>query len=161
MKIRNILHTILAISLGIFFMYAGVKKFIPKPKIQPTEQQIAKMALDKQAQINAIETNNFEKPVAFKLAVGCMSKGGFLKVVGIIQILGGLLLLYNRSRLLGGLILLPIITNIFLLHLILNNSTAENIETGLYFLATLAVIVHYYVRLKELWLENIKHGIMS
>lgn len=71
-------------------------------------------------------------------------------MVGVFQILAGLFMLIPQTRLAGLLLLLPIILNIFTLHLFLDNRPDENIETGLFLMLTVALIAFYYKKIAAL-----------
>jgi uncharacterized membrane protein len=148
LKNLNLIHALFAVLLGAFFMYAGVKKFIPKP---PRSE-------DKVALVEAISSGEYTPPVAFKLTMKSMSQTGFLKMVGVFQILAGLLMLIPQTRLAGLLLLLPVILNIFTLHLFLDNRPDENIETGLFLGLTALLIAFYYQRIATLvWIKKQQH----
>ncbi len=133
-------HAAFTVILALFFLNAGVKKFIPKPP-RPIDIAVVTSALEKDA---------LEKPVSFQLTMRAMKQSGFLYIIGVFQILAALLMLWPKTRLVGLLLLLPIITNIFLLHFFMDNRMGENIETGL--LLTLAAVLtaYYYNRLLPL-----------
>jgi putative oxidoreductase len=136
----QIIHTLLSIALGIFFIYVGVKKFIPKPaRSIPTE-----------AYIQAIQANEYPKPISFKLAITMLKSSGFLYMVGVLQILSGFLILLSQTRLIGLLLLLPITVNIFTLHIFMDNRLDEDIETGLYLMVNLLLVAAYHTSLKKL-----------
>jgi hypothetical protein len=52
----------------------------------------------------------------------------------------------SQTRIAGLLLLLPIILNIFLMHLVFDNGPHENIETGRYLGATLLLLLYYWKR---------------
>ncbi len=145
-QILSYSHAIVVLLFGAFFIYAGVKKFIPKDR--PANEQ-AQVELGQ-----AVSSDVFEKPDTFKLTMKSMKKSGFLKVVGVIQILAGLLMILPRTRLIGLGILLPITANIFLLHLFMDNRMDENIETGIYLLVNLLLILYYVKDLKCLLISR-------
>jgi uncharacterized membrane protein YphA (DoxX/SURF4 family) len=137
----RLIHSFFAILLAVFFIYSGLQKFIPKP---PRPENTEEM-------IKAINDNSYTPPVTFKFTMKSFKASGFLKIVGIIQILSGLLMIHPNSRLLGLLLLLPIVINIFLLHLTMDNRLIENIETGFYLTLTCVLILFYYKKLLGLW----------
>ncbi|MEX2484902.1 MAG: hypothetical protein WED10_10095 [Brumimicrobium sp.] len=141
-------HGILAVLLAALFLYAGVKKFIPKDR--PANPK-ANLAL-----IESIETNNFENPISFRLAAKMLSTSGFLKMVGVIQIIAGLLIILPKTRMIGLVFLLPITLNIFAFHLFMDNRMDENIETGLFFLVNLLLLLAYYKKIAALIGAKIK-----
>jgi len=141
-------HGLLAVLLAAFFLYAGVKKFIPKERPVNPKANLA--------YIESIETNNFENPISFRLAVKMLSASGFLKLIGVIQILAGLLIIIPKTRLIGLVFLLPITLNIFAFHLFMDNRMDENIETGLFFLVNLLLLLAYYKKITALVGAKIK-----
>lgn len=145
-QILSYSHAIVVLLFGAFFIYAGVKKFIPKDR--PANEQ-AQVELGQ-----AVSSDVFEKPDTFKLTMKSMKKSGFLKVVGVLQILAGLLMILPRTRLIGLGVLLPITANIFLLHLLMDNRMDENIETGIYLLVNLLLILYYVKDLKCLLISR-------
>ena len=149
LKNLNLIHALFTVLLAAFFMYAGVKKFIPKP---PRTE-------DKVALVEAVSSGIYAPPVAFKLRMKSFGQTGFLKMVGVFQILAGLLMLIPQTRLAGLLLLLPVILNIFTLHLFLDNRPGENIETGLFLALTALLIVFYYKKIAALvWIEKQQHS---
>jgi len=139
---KSIVHLILSIGLGLFFMYAGAKKFIPKP---PRQDANAKTEL-----VTAVQNDDYSNPTTFKLAVKMLKVSGFLKMVGVLQILSGLLILLPKTRLGGLIFLLPITLNIFCIHLFMDNRMDENIETGLFFALNLLLLLAYSKKLGTL-----------
>jgi uncharacterized membrane protein YphA (DoxX/SURF4 family) len=141
-------HGILAVLLAALFLYAGVKKFIPKERPVNPKATLA--------YIESIETNNFENPISFRLAVKMLSASGFLKLIGVIQILAGLFILIPKTRLIGLVFLLPVTLNIFAFHLFMDNRMDENVETGLFFMVNLLLILAYYKKIATLIDAKIK-----
>jgi uncharacterized membrane protein YphA (DoxX/SURF4 family) len=141
-------HGIFALLLAALFLYAGVKKFIPKDRPVNPKANLA--------YVEAIETNTFEQPVTFRLAVKMLSASGFLKLIGVIQFLAGLLILIPKTRLIGLVFLLPITLNIFAFHLFMDNRMDENVETGLFFLVNLLLVLSYYKKIATLFGAKIK-----
>lgn len=135
-------HALLAVCLAAFFIYAGTKKFTPKNRPVNVEMQ--------QEMGQQISDSNYKSPTTFKLTTKSMSESGFLKVVGLLQILSGLLIFIPKTRLMGLGVLLPVTINIFLLHLFMDNRPDENIETGLFLGLNLVLIIYYWKRLQLL-----------
>ena len=82
---------VLCLLAGLMFMNAGLNKFfnyMPVPKEMP------------------------EKMV--KVGTAFMEIGWLLPLVGTIEILGGLLLIFARTRALGAIVILPVLTGILL-----------------------------------------------
>lgn len=146
------IHGLCCIALGLFFVYSGSKKFIPKEP-RPVNKEVF---------IQAIENDIFEKPITFKLCMKMMKVSGFLKLVGILQLLAGVLMLFYKTRLLGLLFLLPITINIFTLHFFMDNRLDEDIKTGLILLTNLVLMAPYFKVLisnilNPVWVLNKKH----
>lgn len=141
-QILSYSHAIVVLLFGAFFIYAGVKKFIPKDRPVNVEAQIALGEV--------VANDTLESPDTFKFTVKSLKKSGFLKVVGVLQILAGLLMILPRTRLIGLGILLPITINIFLLHLFMDNRMDENIETGGYLFVNILLILYYMKNLSGL-----------
>lgn len=139
-------HIILSVFLAVFFIYAGVKKFIPKP--------LSKTPLRNEEFVKAFEENKFESPVTFKMAIKALKTSGFLKMVGVLQILAGLLIIIPPTRLIGLLMLLPLTVNIFYFHFFMDNRPDENIETGFLFLVNVLLLVVYSKNLKALFIRD-------
>lgn len=91
-------------------------------------------------------------PVPYQQVITAFCESGFLKLVGALQIFSGILLLIPRTRIMGAILLFPIILNIFLIHLFLDNRPEELLETGLPLLANIVIIGYHYKQ----WLPLVK-----
>lgn len=121
-----------AIVLGLFFIYKGLNKHWMMPcKVYGPESTI---------------------PVPYQQVITAFCESGFLKLVGALQIFSGILLLIPRTRIMGAILLFPIILNIFLIHLFLDNRPEELLETGLPLLANIVIIGYHYKQ----WLPLVK-----
>ena len=119
-----ILMALLGAALGVFFVYKGVDKhFISPCKVYGPESTLP------QDYINL-------------MTVLCSS--GFTKVVGSLEVFAGILLVFPRTRLLGNIILLPVISTIFLFHLLIDNRPDELIETGVPLAAAVLMLIYHY-----------------
>jgi len=150
-KIAGYLHAALTVALALFFLYKGYEKFGPvklrekNVKVENQADFVQKIIVEK----------NYAAPYGYDLTMNTMKQSGFLKVIGIFQILAGLLMLIPQTRLAGLLMLLPIILNIFLMHLIFDNRPHENVETGRYLSATVLLLLYYWKRLSSiLWFKK-------
>lgn len=122
---------VLSIVLGLFFIYKGLNKHFLNPcKVYDATSTI---------------------PLAYQQVITGMCQSGMLKVVGFFQILSGILLIIPRTRLFGAITLLPIIFNIFCLHLFLDNRPEELVETGIPLAMNLAILVLFYPKWKVLF----------
>lgn len=120
----SILVVLASTILGLFFIYKGINKHFLSPcKVYEASSTI---------------------PIEYQNLTTSFCQSGYFMVIGFFQILAGLLLIIPKTRLLGSIILLPIILNIFLIHLIMDNRPEELIETGIPLLLTLFVFGHYY-----------------
>ncbi len=129
-KSLNYIIWALATLLGVFFVYKGLSKHWLSPcKVYTPESTI---------------------PVPYQQLITAFCQSGFFKMVGALEILSGLLLIIPRTRLLGAGMLMPVILNIFLIHLFLDNRPDELVETGIPLLATILILAFYYPRWKSL-----------
>jgi len=88
---KNKILFVLCLLTGLMFINAGLDKFfhyMPVPREMPEKMVKAGMAF---AEI-----------------------GWLMPLVGAIEILGGLLLIFNRTRALGTMVILPVLTGILL-----------------------------------------------
>ena len=97
-----------------------------------------------------IDNNSYEAPVGYKITMNTMRQSGFLRMIAIFQILAGVLMIIPKTRMLGLLILLPIIFNIFFMHVFFDNRMHENIETGILLAVNVGLCSYYYNRLKQI-----------
>ena len=139
-KMKIILHTTLTVLLAIFFMYKGIDKLPIKLKDISKEEIVSTI----------IDNNSYEAPVGYKITMNTMRQSGFLRMISIFQILAGVLMIIPKTRMLGLLILLPIIFNIFFMHVFFDNRMHENIETGILLALNVGLCSYYYNRLKQI-----------
>jgi len=139
-KMKIIIHTTLTVLLAIFFMYKGIDKIPIKLKDISKEEIVSTI----------IDNNSYEAPVGYKITMNTMRQSGFLKMISIFQILAGILMIIPKTRMLGLLILLPIIFNIFFMHVFFDNRMHENIETGILLALNIGLCSYYYNRLKQI-----------
>lgn len=135
------LHTLGAISLGLFFMYAGAKKFIPKDRPLKPET----VALWQQE----VASKELSRPTSFQLSMRAFRSSGFFYLIGSLQLLSGLLMFWPSTRLLGLVVLLPVTINIFTMHVFMDNRMDENVETGLWLLLNVGLMMAYWPQLKS------------
>ena len=130
---------LIRIALGLLFVYGGVQKFIPKPPRSKTEA--------------AAELPGHV--VKIKEYIGGMKGTGyFWPVLGVTEIVCGLLLLSQVFALLGAVMLVPVTLHIFLFHLFLEpHERGELLLTALYLLANVALIAYEYPKLKPVFLN--------
>ena len=90
---------VLCLLAGLMFINAGLDKFfhyMPMPKDMP------------------------EKMV--KVGAAFMEIGWLLPLVGAIEVIGGLLLIFKRTRALGAIVILPVLTGIIISNICLSPS---------------------------------------
>lgn len=133
-KIISYVHAVLAIALAAFFFNAGYKKFVPKP-LKPVDQTELVQQI--------VVEGSYAPPMGYKLTMNTMRQSGFLKMIGVFQILAATLMLIPRTRLLGLLLLLPIIFNIFFMHVFFDDRMHENVETGILLGVNILLAVYY------------------
>lgn len=127
-NIFRIAITIISIALGVFFIYKGVNKHFLSPcKVYDSTSTI---------------------PIEYQNLITSLCSTGYTKIIGVLEVLSGISLIIPRTRLLGSIILLPVIINIFLFHLILDNRPHEIVETGIPLLATIIIFASYYQKWK-------------
>ncbi len=140
---KKTLHTICSILLGLFFIYKGIDKMPIKLKDVSQEEIISTI----------IEKQSYEAPVGYKITMNTMRQSGFLKMIAFFQILAGILMIIPKTRLAGLLILLPIIFNIFFMHVFFDNRMDENIVTGIILTINLILCAFYYKKIKTILIE--------
>ncbi|NVK35026.1 MAG: DoxX family membrane protein [Rhodobacteraceae bacterium] len=142
---KSIKYFIIAIriALGLLFVYAGVQKFNKAPAEKPASEE--KSVVEKQLPENVVK---------IKALIGGMKQTGyFWPMLGIAEIVCGVLLLSQVLALLGAVMLVPLTINIFLFELFLGGGNITEIFIhGLYLLGNLLIIAHGYPRLKMAFL---------
>lgn len=144
-------HAVITICLGVFFIIKGYEKFgQPKLRLKNITTENKELIVQK-----IVEEQNYEAPFGYDITMNTMRQSGFLKVIGVFQILAGVLMLIPYTRMAGLLMLLPIILNIFLMHFCFDNRPHENIETGRYLLLTILLLLFYRKPLLSIvWRKN-------
>lgn len=119
-----ILIAILSAALGIFFIYKGINKHFLSPcKVYGPDSTL---------------------PQDYMNLMVALCGSGFTKVVGFLEVLAGLLLVFPRTKLLGVILLLPVIITIFLLHAFIDNRPHELVETGIPLAIALLIFAYHY-----------------
>lgn len=131
-------HAIITVVLAAIFINASIKKFTPKP-LKPIDQA--------ELVHQIIEQESYAPPIGYKITMNTMKQSGFLKLIGVFQLLAALFMLIPRLRLTGLLILFPIIFNIFFMHVFFDNRMHENMETGILLGITILLLGYYYKRI--------------
>ena len=141
---KNKLHAVLTVSLGLFFIYKGIDK-IPI-KLKPVSQE--------QIFETIIEKESYDPPVGYNLTMNTMRQSGFLRMISFFQIVAGLFMFFPKTRLLGLLFLLPMIFNIFFMHVFFDNRMDENIVTGGLLVLNLILCSFYYKRIQLILIDK-------
>lgn len=136
-KVSSYLILVLSIALGIFFVYKGINKNLLY------DYSIPKI----------IEEGS-SKPIEYQNLMKVLYDSKFMIVIGALEVLSGLLLLIPKTRLLRSIVLMPVILNIFLFHLIIDNRPHELVETGIPLLLNIIILLYYYPKWKGLlWIK--------
>lgn len=136
-KISSYLILILSVALGIFFIYKGINKNLLYDYSIP-----------------AVIKEGSSKPIEYQNLMKVLYDSKFMIITGVLEVIAGLLLIIPKTRLLGSIILMPVILNIFLFHLIIDNRPHELVETGIPLLANLIIFMYYYPKWKHLlWIK--------
>lgn len=140
MKNLRVLILVTRIALGGLFVYAGIQKFVPKPPRPATEQGVELP----------------EHVVKIKGMIGGLKGTGyFWPVLGVAEIVCGVLLISQLYALLGAVMLVPLSLNIFFFHLFLEpHEVGELLMTGFYLLVNLALLAYDYSKLKLAFLSS-------
>jgi len=128
-------HALLTIALALFFLNAGYKKFVPKDLKPVDETELVQQVIQK---------GSYAAPVGYNLTMNTMRQSGFLKLIGVFQIVASLLMFIPRFRFAGLLLLLPIIFNIFFMHVFMDNRLHENVETGILLGVNVLLVTYYW-----------------
>ncbi|MGC6490115.1 MAG: hypothetical protein ACON5E_02385 [Flavobacteriales bacterium] len=137
----NRIRMILSIGLGIFFIYKGVSK-LSSDKLKTIDKKLVSEYI--------IENDSYAPPVGYKIVMNTFKQSGYLAFVSIFQIVAGLLIIIPLTRLAGLLLLLPIIFNIFFMHVFFDNRIGENIVTGGILMLTLFLCSFYQKNIKQM-----------
>ncbi|PCE62958.1 DoxX protein [Sediminicola luteus] len=141
----RIVYIVLRLILGGMMLYGGVQKF-QKPIPTPVE------VVEKAEQFKAPEKEETLQKILY--ISGSKQTGYFWQVLGICELLFGLLLVLQKPGFIGAVFLLPITLHIFLFHLFLEaDEVGELIQTGALFLINIALVLKEKEKWKQLlWL---------
>lgn len=139
-------HAVLTIALAVFFISKGLDKFGP---LHLRDKHIKQENTASIVQKIIVE-QNYEAPYGYDITMNTMRQSGFMKFIGLFQIIAGILMLLPQTRMAGLLLLLPIILNIFLMHVFFDNRAHENIETGRLLAVNVVLVLFYYKELAAL-----------
>ena len=141
----KIIHSITTLLVALFFINAGYKKFTSK-KMKPLEKT--------QVVEYIFENDSYEAPVGYNIVMNTFKQSGFLGMIAIFQIIAGILMIVPKTRLFGLLFLLPMIFNIFFMHVFFDNRVDENIETGILLALNILLLLPYSNIIRKVFDEN-------
>lgn len=139
------IRILLSIGLGLFFIYKGVGK-LSSDKLKTLDKQLVEEYI--------IENDSYAPPVGYKIVMNTFKQSGYLAFVSIFQIVAGILIIIPVTRLAGLLLLLPIIFNIFFMHIFFDDRLDENIITGSILILTIFLCGFYMKNIKYIILNN-------
>nr|WP_314493032.1 MauE/DoxX family redox-associated membrane protein [uncultured Chryseobacterium sp.] len=122
----KIIKLIISLLFGLMFINAGLNKFLnymPMPK--PSPQQIKLFA--------AFEEISWLMPL-----------------VGVVELIGGLLFIFPKTRALGAIVILPVMIGIILHNFIIDKSTSGMAIAGILFVINLWMIIDNKEKYKRL-----------
>ena len=139
------LFIILRLILGGMMLYGGIQKF-SKPLPEPVQ------VVETAQKFTSPEKESTLQKVLY--ISGAKQTGYFWQVLGICELLFGLLLVLQGTSLVGALFLLPITLHIFLFHLFLEpDEPAELFQTAGLFAINILLVLKERKRWKHLlWL---------
>jgi len=136
----------MSLFLGGMMIYGGIQKF-EKPIPTPTE------VVEKAQKFSSPEQESTLQKVLY--INGAKQTGYFWQVLGICELLFGIMLIIQGTRFIGAVFLLPITLHIFLFHLFLEiEDIPELIQTGLLLVINIALVLKEREKLKPLlWIK--------
>ena len=148
MKVRSIVFIILRLLLGGFMIYGGIQKF-QKPIPSPIE------VVETAEKFKAPEKENTLQKILY--ISGSKQTGYFWQLLGICELLFGLLLVFQGTGFVGALFLLPITLHIFLFYLFLeSDEMGELLQTAGLFAVNILLVLKERSKWKHLlWIKPI------
>ena len=148
MKVRSIVFIILRLLLGGFMIYGGIQKF-QKPIPSPIE------VVETAEKFKAPEKENTLQKILY--ISGSKQTGYFWQLLGICELLFGLLLVFQGTGFVGALFLLPITLHNFLFHLFLeSDEMGELLQTAGLFAVNILLVLKERSKWKHLlWIKPI------
>ena len=144
----SVIHKIFSLLIALFFVYKGYGKFT-SDKYKPIDENSLVTTI--------IDNSSYEAPVGYNIVMNTFKYSGFLDMISLIQILVGILIIIPITRLVGLLTLLPIIFNIFFMHVFFDNRVDENIETGFLLVINIILLLKYKKQFFSLFLKKESH----
>tara|TARA_Y100001954_G_scaffold224155_1_gene263275 strand:+ start:1550 stop:2002 length:453 start_codon:yes stop_codon:yes gene_type:complete len=141
---KKLLHKAFTIILAIFFIYKGVEKMPIKTSEISTEE------IEQLSKGDYLNSETGVKPIGYKITMNTMRTSGFIQMIGIFQILAGFLMIIPITRIIGTFLLLPIIFNIFMMHVFFDNRIDENILCGTLLFINVLLCFFYYSNIKTI-----------
>lgn len=144
----NILFIVLRLILGGMMVYGGIQKF-QKPIPSPIE------VVEKAEKFKAPERESTLQKILY--ISGAKQTGYFWQVLGITELLFGLLLLFQGTSFIGAIFLLPITLHIFLFHVFLEaDEVGELLQTAGLLTINITLVLKEYKKWKHLlWIKPI------
>ncbi|PCJ95277.1 MAG: DoxX protein [Flavobacteriaceae bacterium] len=142
----KIAAVLLRLFLGSLMVYGGIQKF-KKPTPEPIE------VLDRAVKFSAPDDEGTLQKILY--ISGAKQTGYFWQVLGVCELLFGILLLIQGTGFIGAVFLLPITLHIFLFHLFLEaDELGELIKTGIFFLINILLVLNEKNKWKHLlWIK--------
>lgn len=145
---KNYLNLALRVFLGLIMIYGGVQKF-QAPKLSTAD------VIEKVEKYAAPEHQAIAQKVLY--ISGAKQTGYFWELLGICELLFGLMLLLKPTSLIGALLLLPISLQILLFHWFLEQDEWLGLlESSGIMLANLIVLFFEKDRLKPLLIQGLQ-----
>jgi len=147
-KSISITLIVLRLFLGGVMIAGGIGKFL-KPLPSPTE------VLQKaESYTSPNDTQTLQKILYIS---GSKQTGYFWELLGVCELLFGLLLVIQGTGFVGALLLLPITLNIFLFHLFLEpEKVGELVQWVLFLIINIVLVLHERSKWKHLlWIKPI------
>ena len=144
---KKLLHSIFTIILAIFFIYKGIDKMPIKTS------EISNEEIEQLSKGDYLNSEAGVKPIGYKITMNTMRTSRFIQMIGIFQILAGVLMIIPLTRIIGTFLLLPIIFNIFMMHVFFDNRTDENILCGTLLIINILLCFYYYDSIKKIILD--------
>lgn len=133
MKLKRIIYVVFRLFLGGMMIFGGIKKF---EKSNPTPIEV----VEKANKFTAPEKENTLQKILY--INGMKQTGYFWQVLGICELLFGVLLLIQVTGFVGALFLLPITLHIFLFHVFLEpDEVGELIQTAFLLLINILLVL--------------------
>ncbi len=141
-KVLNIIYIALRLFLGGMMIYGGLGKF---DKPNPTALEV----VEKAEKFTSPEKENTLQKVLY--INGAKQTGYFWELLGICELLLGLLIVMQGTSFIGAVLLLPITLHIFLFHAFLElDEIGELLMTAGLLVANLVLIAKEYSNWKHL-----------